>query len=125
MICPKAYRNSLLECKAWAIDHCSSLSPKERAWLRHRSRRSWMCHAGVFGLFRALYEASGKSCEPNHISNLKESLHDVYDSWDDLRNTIKVVNGKTVVLIKATDELHSKVASFANYLKKLDKTFIN
>ena len=22
MICPKAYRNSLLECKAWAIDHC-------------------------------------------------------------------------------------------------------
>ena len=119
MICPKAYRSSLIECKTWALDHCSRLSHRERTWLRHRSRHLWMCHAGVFGLFRALYEASGKSCEPNHIPNLKESLHDVYDSLGDLRDMIKVVNGKTVVLIKANDDLHSKVSSLIQSLYKL------
>ena len=125
MICPRAYHSSLMECKSWALNHCSRLSHAERAWLRHRTRRSWMCHAGVFGLFRALYEASGKSCEPNHVSNLKESLRDVYANLGTLRNMIKVVNGKTVVLIKATDELHSKVASLSTYVGKMAKYLEN
>lgn len=34
---------------------------------------------------------------------------------------IKVVNGKTVVLIKATDELHSKVAGLTKYLKTMNR----
>lgn len=71
-----------------------------------------MCHAVVFGLFGALYEASSKSCEPNHIYNQNESLHDVHDGLGDLRDMVKVVNGKSAaVLIKANDDLLSKVSS--------------
>ena len=71
-----------------------------------------MCHAVVFGFFGALYEASSKSCEPNHIYNQTESLHDVHDGLGDLRDMVKVVNGKSAaVLIKANDDLLSKVSS--------------
>ena len=122
MACPRSYHGSLQECKTWALKHCSKLSHEERAWLRHRSRRSsWFCHAGVFGIFKALFEASGKSCEPHHISRLKESLRDVYNNLGTLRDMIRVVNGKTVVLIKATDELHSKVAGLTKYLKTMNR----
>ena len=122
MVYPRSYHGSLQECKTWALKHCSKLSHEERAWLRHRSRRSsWFCHAGVFGIFKALFEASGKSCEPNHISRLKESLRDVYNNLGTLRDMIKVVNGKTVVLIKATDELHSKDAGLTKYLKTMNR----
>ena len=69
----------------------------------------------------ALHLASGKSCEPNHISRLKESLRDVYNNLGTLRDMIRVVNGKTVVLIKATDELHSKVAGLTKYLKTMNR----
>ena len=48
------------------------------------------------------------------------SLRDVYNNLGTLRDMIKVVNGKMVVLIKATDELHSKVAGLTKYLKTIN-----
>ena len=77
MLCPRAYRNSVSECKTWALRYCRGFSVDERRWLqtKDRSRGSnWMCHARVFGLFRAIYRSTGHKCEPNHVSNLKETL---------------------------------------------------
>ena len=45
----------------------------------------------------------------------------MYNNLGTLRDIIRVVNGKTVVLIKATDELHSKVAGVTKYLKTMNR----
>ena len=33
MICPRAYRSSLAECKTWALSHCKAISLNERLFL--------------------------------------------------------------------------------------------
>ena len=68
------------ECKTWALRFCRGFSVDEHRWLqaKDRSRHSnWMCHAGVFGLFKAIYEGTGHRCEPNQVAHLKETLSEV------------------------------------------------
>lgn len=124
MTCPRGYQSSLKACKSWALNHCSHFSHHQRAWLQDRSRRSsWWCHAGLLGLFRALYEATGHSCEPNHVSNLKETMWAMFDVFTDVRHMIHTINGKTVILTKVTDALHTKVNSLISALHGIDSTF--
>ena len=125
MICSRAYRSSLKECKSWAINHCSRISHHQRSWLKSsRSRRSsWFCHAGVFGILRAIRESTGHSCETNHVSYLKNTMWDVYDALGDARHMIQTVNGKTVILTKVTDSLHTKVNSLIASLNQVDSNF--
>ena len=63
--CSRGYRSSLQECKLWAIQNCRGMSMHERMFLTGRTlrnkrniriKRSWMCHAWFFGLFRAIYQ---------------------------------------------------------------------
>ena len=73
MSCPRAYRSSISECKTSALRFCRGFSVDERHWrqAKDRSRRSnWMCHAGVFGLFKAIYDGTGHKCEPNHVTGI-------------------------------------------------------
>ena len=64
MICPHPYQSSLKECKSYAINHCSGILHHQRTCLKSPLRRSsWFCHDGVFGLYHAIYEYIGHSCE--------------------------------------------------------------
>ena len=91
---------------------CHGFSVDERQWLqtRDRSRRSnWMCHAGVFGLFKAIYEGTGHKCEPNHVSNLKQTLSQLTRAMRISQYTVRTINGKVVYLFKIADQLNSKM----------------
>ena len=77
MSCPRAYRSSISECKTWALNACRSISSDEQKWLKTNpgpKRSNWMCHAGLFGIFRAIYKSTGHRCQSNHVSHLKEAL---------------------------------------------------
>ena len=126
MYCPRAYRSSVSECKTWALRFCRSFSVDERQWLqsKDRSRRSnWMCHAGVFGLFKAIYEGTGHRCEPNHVSNLKETLSVLTRAMAISQFSVAAVNGKVAYLFKIADQLNSKLDVLGKNLKKVDNTF--
>jgi len=113
MSCPRAYRSSVSGCKAWALRYCRGISVDERQWLKAqgRTRRSsWMCHAGVLGIFRAIYKSTGHRCEPNHMSNLKRTLKTLTRAMSTSQHLIRVVNGKVVYLFKVADQLNSKFA---------------
>ena len=126
MSCPRAYRSSVSECKTWALRFCRGFSADERQWLKtkERARRSnWMCHAGVFGLFRAIYKSTGHKCEPNHVSNLKETLSQVTRAMSISQQLVRVVDGKVVYLFKIADQLNSKLDVLSKNLKRVDNTF--
>lgn len=58
MICPRTYQPSLHDCKVWALEAITNISPTERMFLMssQRTRRSsWMCHAGFFLAFSAKF----------------------------------------------------------------------
>lgn len=77
MSCPRHYQWSLAECKTWALRNCHGLSTHEKLFLSTRTRKrrsSFLCQAGLFGLLRKIYISLGHSCEPNHISDLKDTL---------------------------------------------------
>ena len=128
MSCPRAYRNSISECKVWALRFCRGYSVDERQWLqskqRHR-RSNWMCHAGALGLFRAIYTGTGHKCEPNHVANLKETLRSMVGAMFLTQTLIRIVNGKVVYLFKITDQMNSKINVLAEDLKRVDATFID
>ena len=126
MSCPRAYRSSVSECKTWALRYCRGFSVDERQWLKtkDRLRRSnWMCHAGLFDLFRAVYKSTGHKCEPNHVSRLKETLSQLTDAMSISQQLIRVVNGKVVYLFKIADQLNSKLDVLSKNVKRVDKTF--
>ena len=124
MVCPRTYRSSLAECKSWALRQCLSISPEQKLWLRGRSRRSsWMCHAGFFGLFRTIYESTGHDCESSHVTGLKTSLWAILGLSSTTRHMIETVNGKTVILTKITDSLHTKVISLISSLHDVQLNF--
>ena len=126
MSCPRAYRSSISECKAWALRYCRRISVDERQWLKAqgRTRRSsWMCHAGVFGIFRAIYKSTGHRCEPNHMSNLKKTLKTLTRAMSTSQHLIRVVNGKVVYLFKVADQFNSKLHVLSSDLKMIDDTF--
>ena len=125
MSCPRGYRISIQECKAWALDHCRGFTTNERAWLKQKKRikRSWMCHAGVFGLFRKIYEWSGRKCEPNHVVNLKSTMKSMLRATKLTQSLIHQVNGKVIYLIKTTDTITTKLNILSTDLQTIDKTF--
>ena len=122
MSCPRAYRSSVSQCKSWALHFCRGFSVDERQWLttNDRSKRSnWMCHAGVFGLFRAIYTATGHRCEPNHVSNIKQTLRTSTRAMAISQHLTRIVNGKVVYLFKITDQMNSKMDVLAQNLRTL------
>ena len=125
MICPHGYKTSLSECKKWALTHCTNFSPDEKLWLRNppRNRRSnWMCHAGVFGLFRKIYESTGHQCEPNHFMGFVTTLSQITATMSTFQNLVHTINGKTVYLVKTTDSMHSKINRLSLDLNNIDVT---
>ena len=124
MICPRVYLPGLKDCKNWARDNCKGKSHAENNWLRSRSRRSsWACHAGGFGLIRMLYESTGHTCESNHIEGLKTALSDMSKALAQERSLIHTVNGKVVLLMKSTEQIHSRVNGLISSMNLLDKQF--
>ena len=82
-----------------------------------------MCHAGVFGLFRAIYRSTGHKCEPNHVSNLKETLSQLTRAMRLSQHLVRVVDGKVVYLFKIADQFNSKLDVLGQNLKRVDNTF--
>ena len=126
MVCPRVYRPSLADCKHWALEHCKHITFAERLFLSPRTRRrrsSWMCHAGLFGLFRKIYESTGHACEPNHITNLKTTLSILLSTLRTSQSLIHTVNGKLMYVVKTTDSLTSKVNDLSHDAKVIEATF--
>ena len=124
MNCPYGYRQSLEQCKVWALKTCSNISPHERSWLS-RSRRQkrslpWACTAGLAGIPRFFYTKFGGSCESGDLIGVLTMLTKMIDSSNTLHDMIKVVNGKTVYLAKVTDQLVAKSNSLGFSLKRVD-----
>ena len=124
MSCARAYRSSISECKTWALNACRSISSDERKWLtaNPRPKRSnWMCHAGLFGIFRAIYKSTGHRCQSNHVSHLKETLHKISRAMAISQLMIRSINGKVVYLFKIADHLNSKVNILSRNLRVIAK----
>ena len=126
MVCPRTYQPSLADCKAWALHACKHLTTHEKMFLTssmRRHRRSWMCHAGLFGLFRKIYESTGHTCEPNHFENLLASLKLIADTLRVSRSLTRTINGKLVYVIKTTDSLTTKVNRLSSDARLMEATF--
>jgi len=124
MRCTRGYRNSFTKCKSWALKNCHTLTMDERMWLKGKTSRtrrsSWFCTAGVFGIFKAIYEGTGHSCENNHVT--KKSITAVMITS---RHLIRIVNGKFVHLFKMTDNINTKLNKLIHSVRGMDKTFKN
>ena len=126
MSCPRAYRSSISECKAWAVQFCRGMSVDEKEWLLEKSRvrrSNWMCHAGVFGLFRAIYTGTGHRCEENHVKDLKATLRTLSQVMSISQSMMRVINGKDVYLFKLSDQMNKKLNVLSKDLKTIDNTF--
>ena len=128
MVCPRAYRSSLAECKTWALSHCKAIFLNERLFLdptigRSRSKRSWMCHAGLFGLFRSIYESTSRFCKPNHVEHLKPTLKEITSAIGYSKSLIRTLHGKLVYIVKTTDALATKTNHISRDLKDIHNTF--
>jgi len=117
------------KCKRWAIANCKGLTLDERYWLKdkrgksRKARSSWFCTAGALGIFRALYIATGKSCETNHVEHLKSTLRRLTATMDVSRHLIHTVNGKLVHLFKVTDKVNTKLNNLIFSVRRIDKVF--
>ena len=85
-------------------------------------RSSFLCHTGLFGLLRKIYESLGHSCEPNHITNLKDTLCQFSAGLSTSQSMIHVLNGKIVYILKATDSLTTKLNHLSQDLTIIDRT---
>ena len=80
-----------------------------------------MCHAGLFGIFRAIYKSTGHRCQSNHVSHLKETLHTMSRVMAISQLMIRSINGKVVYLFKIADRLNSKVNILSRNLRVVDE----
>ena len=125
MSCLRGYRNSVLSPR-----HCVTVkvSVDERCWLNTKDRlrwSSWMCHAGVvLGLFRAIYRSIGPKCEPNHVSNLKETLSQLTRTIHISQHFVRVVDGKVVYFFKIADQCNGKLNVLSENLKRIGRTYV-
>ena len=78
-----------------------------------------MCHAGLFGIFRAIYKSTGHRCQSNHVSHLKEALRTMSRAM--AQSMIRSVNGKVVYLFNIADHLNSKVNVLPRNLHVVDE----
>ena len=125
LFCPtRHFENSLHECKSWAARACRVTSSDELAWLRSRERRSpFMCHMGVFGLFRAMYKLfTRKGCDSSPSAPLVQVLREAGKSLSINQQLTETVNGKVVVLFRTTDLLSSKVKQLISTMRVMDTT---
>lgn len=101
------YANNLQDCKSWALRDCHATSPHENAWLastNDRKRRSpWYCWAGLAGIPRFFYTLGGGHCDSPNYFGLTTVLQEYAATMDAAQRVIRVVNGKTVYLVKTTD----------------------
>ena len=84
-----------------------------------------MCHAGVFGLFKAIYQGTGHKCEPNHVAQFRETLSEVTRAMRISQHSVRIINGKVVYLFKIADQLNSKLDILGKILKKVDQMFVD
>ena len=99
MQCPRIYKGSFPDCKIWALKFCCGISTDVRNWLKSQPRRkhsSWMCHAGLFGILRKIYEATGRSCTSSTVSNLITTLQGMTQGMRLSQSLVHTVNGKVV-----------------------------
>ena len=82
-----------------------------------------MCHAGILGLFSAIYKATGHSCESTHVENLKNTLRKMTQAISFSQQITKRINGNVVYLFKVTDGMNTRLESLSYNLKMVDKTF--
>ena len=125
MVCKRIYRPTLRACKIWAISHCKKIDPHEKIWLKRLSRAkrsTWACHAGALGLIRKIYTTFGGSCNSDKLVGLKKTLTDLTDALQDEHSLITTVNGKTVQLLKITDQLTSRINTLGSGLSSIDAT---
>ena len=81
-----------------------------------------MCHAGLFGIFRAIYKSTGHRCQSNHVSHLlKEALRTMSRAMAISQSMIRSVNGKVVYLFKIADHLNCKVNVLSRNLHVVDE----
>lgn len=127
MTCPYAYKKSLQLCKAWALTHCSRISPHERSWLQgsKRGKRSlpWECTAGLGNLVRFFYQLGGGNCDSNDLSDVWNVLKKVSVSMELLHDEIRTINGKTIYLVKISDKLVAKVNGLIFSLRAINGAF--
>ena len=126
LFCPtRHFENNLKECKSWAARTCRVTSSDELTWLRSHARRSpFVCHMGVFGLFRAMYKLfSRKSCDSSVSVPLVHVLKEAGKSLSIHQQLTETVNGKVVYLIKTTDLLSSKIKQLISTMRVMDTTF--
>lgn len=119
MTCPRIYKQSLSECKKWALQNCHGFSSNEKTWLQPPSwshRSSWLCHAGLFGILRKIYTATGHSCDSNTVTNLHSTLRKLTDTISTTQSLIHSINGKVVYL-------NTKLTSVISTLHDIDSTF--
>lgn len=82
-----------------------------------------MCHAGVLGIFRAIWTGTGHKCENNHIKNLKTTLRALTHAMSISQSMMRVLDGKIVYLFKITDQMNSKLNFLSQDLKLVQSTF--
>ena len=56
-----------------------------------------------------MYRSTGHNCEPNHVSNLKETLSQLTRTMRSSQHLVCVVNGKVVHLFKIVDQFDRKL----------------
>ena len=118
------YANNLQACKSWALRDCHATSPEENIWLTGRHKRSsFWCHFGLAGIPRFLYLLGGGHCESNTFSALTTTLRAFASTMTAAQRLIRVVNGKTVYLVKTTDMLNSKLNQVINSIRLMAGAF--
>lgn len=120
MVCRRAYRNTVKKRKIWALHNCEKLTTDERNWMQFRVRKlrsGWYCHAGLLGIFIAIYKSAGHTNETNHIEKT------VTAAMRTAEHQIHVVNGKVVHLFKITDKMNTKLNELIDAVSKIDKVF--
>ena len=75
-----------------------------------------MCHAGLFGLFRAIIPQRGEA-ETNHVKHLKTTLKDINKSLSYSHLATRALHGKFVYVLRTTDRLNTKLNHVANDLR--------
>ena len=126
MVCPHHYQPTLADCKAWALKNCKDISTYKRMFLRDHSRHkrsSFLCHVGLLGILRKIYTSLEHSREPNHVTNLKDTLRSLSSSLGLIQSLVRTLNGKFVYLLKTTNALTNKLNCLSQDLHVVDRTF--
>ena len=118
------YADSLAKCKQWAFDSCKVQTPQEREWLKARHKRSsYWCHAGLAGIPRFFYTLGGGKCENSGFTNLLSVLRNFASTMTHAHSLTKVLNGKIIYLVRASDSMNSKLTQVINSLHRISGAF--